>query len=553
MSAVADAVKNIVQPFLQAGAPMGASARYEPEYEFVEQEVAKLGGLDPNSVQWKAVAAQGATVLTTKSKDLAIACYVTIAWFITDGAPGLASGLEVIAWMLNEQWDGLFPEKKRLRGRIAALQWFATQLERELSQKKLTKNDAALAKVCAERLESIGEKARVLLADEAPNFAISIRALKSASAVSVKESPRPEAGQQTLEQNDAATTASGESAGAAMNGKGGASVSISTPSDVPKALRSIQDMLRQTAGVLLAQKIEDVRAYRYVRVAAWLNIDSAPPHQNGLTGLRPVTGDVLAKCRNYQAQGDHRSLLIEVENALARTPFWLDGHLMSYQALGALGGGGKAARDLVAREVGRFIDRVPGVAELKFSDGTPFASEETRGWLEREAQSTTGVAAAASVPVLMPTATIDTGEADPLKEIRDLIAQGKFKEGMSRLGELQRHTGPGRRRFLLQLTQARMCFEQQRVDLALPQLEALENEFAQRNLDDWEPEIARDVLQLLLLCYEKSGDTRKKIGLRKGDKIQELYARLCRLDLASAMEMNERVTFKKLVDLAYEV
>ena len=567
MTLAIETAQAIMQPFAQAGAPLGVSARYEPEYEFVEQEVAKLGGLDPNSVQWRTIAQQGSAILNSKSKDLAIACYVSVAWFVTEGTAGLASGLEVISWLLND-WEGIFPEKKRLRGRIAALQWLAGQLERELGTRKIPKGDSVFAMRSVENLEKIGEKLNSLLGSDAPNFAVSIRLLKAAANAGMKDVASRTDGLNTDDtahpinhrdaSDDESSIASSTNGSGTVSAKSNSALSIATPSDVPKVLRNVQDMLRQAAAVILAQKIEDVRAYRYIRIAAWLNIDSAPPAQNGVTSLRPVSSDVLAKSRSYLSSGDYRNLLIEVENSIARAPFWIDGHLMSFRALHALGTSSYAARDFVAREVGRFVERFPGIVELKFNDETPFVSSEARTWLDQEVKATLGGDSKTTVVPALPTATVASTQVaqdfdDPLKEVQELVSQGKFKEGMQKFSALQARTAPGRQKFLLQLKQARMCIEQQRADLALPQLEALEVEITQRHLDEWEPEITKDVLQLLLLCYERLGEVRKKLGTKKGDKIQEFYARLCRLDLACAMEMNDRASFKKLVDLAYEV
>ena len=109
-------------------APAGITARYEPAFVRLEAEIAKLGALEGEAVDWHAVATDAADVLTNTSKDLLAAVYLTRAWHELYGATGLRDGLTVVADVLITYWDNGFPPLTRLRARRGALLWLSDGL-----------------------------------------------------------------------------------------------------------------------------------------------------------------------------------------------------------------------------------------------------------------------------------------------------------------------------------------------------------------------------------------------------------------------------------------
>ena len=106
-------------------APAGIAARYEPAFVRLEAEIAKLGALEGEAVDWHAVATDAADVLTNTSKDLLAAVYLTRAWHELHGVTGLRDGLTVTADVLITYWDSGFPPLTRLRARRGALLWLS--------------------------------------------------------------------------------------------------------------------------------------------------------------------------------------------------------------------------------------------------------------------------------------------------------------------------------------------------------------------------------------------------------------------------------------------
>src|SRR4051812_40749893 len=107
-------------------APAGRSAKYEPPYEALQKEVAKLESASAGSagaVNWDQVVEHGGQVLQSLSQDLLAASFVSYGLSATWGYAGLAVGIEVLPELLDRYWASLFPELTRLRGRANALAW----------------------------------------------------------------------------------------------------------------------------------------------------------------------------------------------------------------------------------------------------------------------------------------------------------------------------------------------------------------------------------------------------------------------------------------------
>jgi type VI secretion system protein VasJ len=115
-------------------------------------------------------------------------------------------------------------------------------------------------------------------------------------------------------------------------------------------------------------------------------------------------------------------------------------------------------------------------------------------------------------------------------EARKLVARGKLGDAIRLLTLRIDATASRRGRFQLRLDLARVCIEAARIDLAVPQLVQLEQEITHFSLEEWEPELAAEVVRLLWQCC--SGDKPAPSLAARG---HDIYARLCRLDPAAAV------------------
>ena len=116
-------------------APAGGNIRYEPDFTALQDKIGLMDSGGPLAVNWREVAAEGLTILESRSKDLLVGAYVTLALARTESYGGLATGLAVIAGMLDAFWPDLQPPAKRERARVQALEWVVEQVLPVLTEK----------------------------------------------------------------------------------------------------------------------------------------------------------------------------------------------------------------------------------------------------------------------------------------------------------------------------------------------------------------------------------------------------------------------------------
>ncbi|WP_206215839.1 type VI secretion system domain-containing protein, partial [Pseudomonas viridiflava] len=95
-----------------------------------------------------------------------------------------------------------------------------------------------------------------------------------------------------------------------------------------------------------------------------------------ITAIRGLPIDRLNQYKERFEQSKYADLIVDLELSIARSPFWFDGQRMVWESLQALNA------DLSMREVevqfALFLQRVPGIAELRSHDGVPFADDATQ-------------------------------------------------------------------------------------------------------------------------------------------------------------------------------
>jgi len=97
--------------------PAGENLRYAPVYDQIrearrEEEAITEGDWQTpgKKANWPLVIKLASDALATKSKDLQLAAWLTEALIRTEGYAALAPCLDLIRGLLENFWDGLYPE-----------------------------------------------------------------------------------------------------------------------------------------------------------------------------------------------------------------------------------------------------------------------------------------------------------------------------------------------------------------------------------------------------------------------------------------------------------
>jgi type VI secretion system protein ImpA len=131
--------------------PSGESLRYAGEYDAIQEarraEDANLNQgdwkRDLKAANWREVITLATGALTTKSKDLQIAAWMTEALIKQHGLAGSRDGLRLLRELLERFWDTVhpLPEDGDLELRGSALEWINDRLPTALKALALTKGE----------------------------------------------------------------------------------------------------------------------------------------------------------------------------------------------------------------------------------------------------------------------------------------------------------------------------------------------------------------------------------------------------------------------------
>lgn len=353
----------------------GTDVRNDQDFEAIEAEIAKLSSLSSsNLVDWALVVKLSTEMLSTKAKDLSLACFLSAALLETRALPGLADGLQVVAGLLDTYWETLYPPLKRIRARRNAIEWLVERVVKRADETGWPALGPQAPELVATLLGSLQAIDKALL--EKDSDAPSIRPLLSlVKALPVIEVLDPEA--------TAKTAAKVASSSAAMAASAAAShIAPDSAETAEKALDKACADLASIASWLLQANIADPLSYRLNRLAVWTPLNTLPPTSAEKTLFpAPISQIVDALARLTASQSD-ADIIAFAEAQLAAFPLWLDLNCVCAAALERLGGEHLAASREVSGETARLIERLPSLLHFSFASGMPFADSATQAWLQ---------------------------------------------------------------------------------------------------------------------------------------------------------------------------
>jgi type VI secretion system protein ImpA len=129
--------------------PSGKSLRYDPVYDKIrearrEEDVLPQGewSREVKKADFPLVIKLTTEALSTKSKDLQLAAWLTEAVMFRDHVAGLREGLDLLRGFMETFWDTLYPEidDGDLEFRVGPLEWVGSKLDGPVRRLPLTKN-----------------------------------------------------------------------------------------------------------------------------------------------------------------------------------------------------------------------------------------------------------------------------------------------------------------------------------------------------------------------------------------------------------------------------
>lgn len=495
--------------------PVGADFRFEPLFEELQAEVGKLSSLSgPASIDWGKVLKLSSEILAEKSKDLLVASYLSVALIYRRQAEGLAIGLKIYQDLLETFWDRLYPAK--MKGRAGAVEWWIEKAESALKQVKQRTLPQDQLNILKERLEKIEEFLSQNL-EEPPSFRPlqdELETLSPPPPEKPKEAP-PIQAERTVRQEPEAPAA------------------LTTAQDAQKVLNQGLQKIREAVAFLHQENLSNPLPYRWLRIILWSNVEALPPATNGQTRIPPPSAQVKNALSELANKGDHESLIRSAEGKLSQFIFWIDLNRFVSEGLVNLGEKYDKAKEAVLEETAFLLQRLSGLEQLSFSDGTPFADSETKQWIREIAFKRGG---AEEIP-LASASMAPPQEKHPIeKEVEEaqaLIKKGKLLEAIEGLQQKFQHSLSQREKLLWRLALTQLLVKNKQVKVALPHLDQILKDIDIYRLEEYDPVLAIQSLKAVWTGLSSQSDQVSK------EKASEVLQRIAKLDLTEAIRMGK--------------
>lgn len=297
---------------------------------------------------------------------------------------------------------------------------------------------------------------------------------------------------------------------------------INNDRDANKALRHLQDVARSLSKYWLNQQINDEKVYQLNRTLTWLTIAQVPASNDSkVTMLKPVPQARQQYFQQLKNEANHSKLLIELEESLSKSPFWLDGHFMVWETLTELKH--DDAAQSVIDQLTLLLKKTLDIITLKFDDGSEFANASTKVWLEQQC-SETKPRSVSSQPTFIESSTTNEWDST-FRNAQEQLHQVSLSEALQPLILGHHQSRSAREAFFWQFSQAKLLSHAKKFDLAIPLLRWLDSQFSGSVLRDWDPILEERLLELWLSCQSQ-------LPVKEQDKtvITKLRERLCCLN-----------------------
>jgi type VI secretion system protein ImpA len=588
---------NLLDP-IPGPSPCGENLYYSPLYEKIKE--ARRQEEDVPQGEWRhevkkadypQVIKLASEALAKKSKDVQLAAWLTEALLCQQGFGGLADGLDLLRGLLENFWDGVYPELEDgdAEMRATPLEWVGTRLGDTVKRVPLTRSgldwflykesrgvpyeaDAAAnpakaearetalaegkmapeqfdeafnatpAEFCAtmqaglsralESLEALVQISDEKFGDVAPSFGplqAALEDVRQTIRILLAKRGTPEA-EPEAEVEEAAPE-EGAAAEPAARPAATKKTLAAEPSDAEDAFRRISAV----ATYLRKESPYSPVPYLLLRGLRWGELRANGSSLDETMLEAPAT-EVRQKLKRSALDGQWEEVLNTAETVMA-SPCgrgWLDLQRYVVRACEELGSYYEPISLAVRADLKALLQDFPQLRSATMTDDTPAANPETQAWLEGLLAPPPGAEPEAPPPAVR--TAPEAGETAGAPDAHDLALEAmrskRPQEAIEILSQEIATVRSGRLRFQRKIQLAQICMASGHEAIAYPILDEIGREMEQRNLEEWEaPDMLAHPLVLLLRCMNKLGST--------AEEKQRIYARICRLDPIQALSCSK--------------
>ncbi|SKC31331.1 hypothetical protein CZ809_00809 [Photobacterium piscicola] len=363
---------------IMADNPVGERLKDDPQLNFIDSQMMKVGSLAHGEVQWEKVEKSAVNLLSTKSKDIKLLTVLIQCLQYKPTPERFTLSIGVLVDFISCFWLECQPRPGE-RGAVHRKKFFNQICQRTyVAADKLDSSlfDTELKIELETLLQDLYLHAEKLMLPVDVVDDINARLhhkLEKVNSTHKFETPKAilNSGLDLSNNMMAASNLISEISAPIPNLDIDSSNDRNFKISLLKAVECLSDL--GCDGVMLSIRIR--------RFAMWYSIQSLPDaNVNGETQLMPVLLDRISDYEEGLQRGADIELWRRVEESLTKAPYWLDGHFLSYRIATALGKDSWSS--IIKEELQRFMQRLPALKAYSFKGGVPFISELTLKWLD---------------------------------------------------------------------------------------------------------------------------------------------------------------------------
>lgn len=435
------------------------------DWEYIDSEMVKFGSLSHAQLNIDEIQKKALHLFATQTKDFRLLVHL-IRTLQHAGSPNeLIIAAQLLADFVRHYWGDCYPTNMKLKQRLAGqiLKRFETAQDSFCKQANVAMRDDILGSFAF--LAQFWHQPCPQLAEQIDALSRGYQRVETNKPVLVVEQTPQSLGTDTTQTQ---------------------SEPIVTAPKLPQLMinendeRQWKQTVLKIAEILIEQMPDNGVGYRLRRYAIWNSIQALPQADNqGKTPLASVSVDRVMDYKN-QLSEPSLTLINNIEQSLTLSPYWLEGHMLVAQASDKLGY--LKVKMAIVDELQNFLGRLPNLAQLYFSDMTPFVSKELSDWLVECSQSNKSMAVSSDLNMYQ-------------EEVFSCYEQQGLHEALS-LIETNMMTAQGpRERFYNQLLSAQLFERSGMQNMADNLYQQLYIAAAHYSLSDWEPELLNRLAQ----------------------------------------------------------
>jgi type VI secretion system protein VasJ len=190
------------------------------------------------------------------------------------------------------------------------------------------------------------------------------------------------------------------------------------------------------------------------------------------------------------------------------------------------------ANHAVCQETSFLRLRFPGLEDLAFADGTPFADPDTKQWLHHiEPESNKATARTATITESKEGKNEEQKMAKAIQFAQNLAKKNRLVDAVKSLQAELQSSFSRKEALLWRLAMCRILIESKRTDMALPHLELILKDIDTFRLDAWDPALALRGLKVVWTGYNHHTNKDYK------DNAARVLNRISELDPVAALNL----------------